>query len=54
MILDAPNFILFAISALLALIPLLVVLKVPLPGNADHAVYVALVAYAILAASVVF
>lgn len=54
MTLDAPNTILFAISALLALLALLAAFKVPLPGNSDHAVYVALVAYFVLAAGVVF
>jgi len=52
--LAAPSLTFFIISALLALLALLAVLKVPLPGNSDHAVYVALVAYIILAASVLF
>ncbi len=54
MVLSAPNLILFVISALLALLALLAAFKVPLPGNSDHAVYVALVAYVILAAGIVF
>lgn len=54
MTLDAPNTFLFVISALLALLALLAAFKVPLPGNSDHAVYVALVAYVILAVGVVF
>lgn len=54
MTLDAPSLTLFIISALLALLALLAAFKVPLPGNSDHAVYVALVAYGILAANVVF
>ncbi len=54
MTLEAPNTILFIVSALLALLALLAAFKVPLPGNSDHAVYVALVAYIILAAGIVF
>ena len=54
MVLSAPNLILFVISAALALLALLAAFKVPLPGNSDHAVYVALVAYVILAVGVIF
>jgi len=54
MTLAAPNTIFFIISAMLALLALLAAFKVPLPGNSDHAVYVALIAYIILATSVLF
>jgi len=54
MTLDTPNLTLFLISAFFALIALLAAFKVPLPGNSDHAVYVALVAYGILAFGVLF
>ena len=52
--LAAPGMIAFTISLLLALLALLAAFKVPLPGNSDHAIYVALIAYAILASAVVF
>ena len=54
MTLTEPNTIMFLISLALATLALLAAFKVPLPGNSDHAVYVALVGYAVLAASVVF
>lgn len=50
--LNAPSMIVFLISLLPATLALLVGLGVRLPGNNAHAVYVALVAYFILALGV--
>lgn len=54
MTLTEPSTIAFFISFVPATVALLAILKVPLPGNPDHAVHVALVGYIILAASVIF
>jgi phosphate/sulfate permease len=54
MTLTEPSTIAFFISLALSIVALLAAFKVPLPGNSDHAVYVALVGYAVLALAVVF
>ena len=54
MTLTEPNTIAFFISLALAILATLAAFKVPLPGNSDHAVYVALVGYVVLASAVVF
>lgn len=46
--LHAPSTLFVVISLILAVLALLASLGVKLPGNNDHAVYVALVAYAVL------
>lgn len=52
MTLHAPSLIIFIVSLVPAILALLSSLGVRLPGNNAHAVYVALVAYFILALGV--
>jgi hypothetical protein len=54
MALSAPHALLFLVSLVLAVLALLSALGVKLPGNNSPAIYVALVAYALLALGVVF
>ena len=54
MMMHGPSPILFLISAILALVALLAARGVKMPGNSAHAVYVALVAWLLLAFGVYF
>jgi hypothetical protein len=49
MALNAPSLLIFIVSLILAILALLSALGVKLPGNNAHAIWVALVAYALLA-----
>lgn len=54
MMMHGPNTFLFLVSALLALYALLVTLGIKLPGTKPQAIWVALIAWALLAFGVNF